>query len=271
MISALTFTLTLQKLAPRSAPPGLQSWGRTVGKPTRAEGTQPGNFKGPLLPAAHLSAGPSLDSKRGGGLKLGPPLLFLASHSVPAQSTKRSDQGLGGTGALPGIQARLPALLQACSLHGKLAEGRQETSGAAVCSPAAAGGVPALPCSVPAAPGPSSLRVPKAPELPVPAKGNERGGWSLRRGRVCREPPRHPVLPNSAPGPEGPNSRHHPPRVLGEEAPLLLSLPLRGPGTTPMKQTPHLPPAPGESRGLRQEGWLGAHRPLLLQALSLLS
>lgn len=91
----------------------------------------------------------------------------------------------------------------------------------------------------------------------------------MRRGRVCREPPRHPVLPNSAPGPEGPNSRHHPPRVLGEEAPLLLSLPLRGPGTTPMKQTPHLPPAPGESRGLRQEGWLGAHRPLLLQALFL--
>lgn len=158
MISALTFTLTLQKLAPRSAPPGLQSWGRTVGKPTRAEGTQPGNFKGPPLPAAHLSAGPSLDSKRGDGLKLGPPLLFLASHSVPAQSTKRSDQGLGGTGALPGIQARLPALLQACSLHGKLAEGRQETSGATVCSPRSSrrGPSPAL-LSVPAAPGPSSL------------------------------------------------------------------------------------------------------------------
>lgn len=110
MISALTFTLTLPKLAPRSAPPGLQSWGRTeVGKPTRAEGTQPGNFKGPLLPAAHLSAGPSLDSKQGGGLKLGPPLLFLASHSVPAQSAVT-----GGWGAREPSLAYRPDCLRCC-------------------------------------------------------------------------------------------------------------------------------------------------------------
>lgn len=58
----------------------------------------------------------------------------------------------------------------------------------------------------------------------------------------------YPTLP---PGPEGPNSWHQPPCVLGEEeGPLLLSLPLRGPGTTPTKRRhPCLPPAPGESRG----------------------
>lgn len=89
MISALTFTLALQKLAPRSAPPGLQSWGRTeVGKPVRAEDTQPGNFKGPLLSAAHLSSGPSLNSKGGGGLKLCPLSYWHPTLSQPrAQHT----------------------------------------------------------------------------------------------------------------------------------------------------------------------------------------
>lgn len=79
----------------------------------------------------------------------------------------------------------------------------------------------------------------------------EGDGWSSRRGRVCGEPPRHLCYPALPPGPEGPNSWHRPPCFLGEEeGPLLLSLPLRGPGTTPMKRRHlRLPPAPGESRG----------------------
>lgn len=101
---------------------------------------------------------------------------------------------------------------------------------------------------------------------PVPTE--DEGGGSLRIGRVCREPCRHSVSPNSSLRARGPNSKPHPPCILGEDRALLVSFPLRSPGTAPMKcRHPCLPlPRPGDSRG-KAEGWRGVHKPLPLQAL----
>lgn len=173
MISALTLALALHKLAPCLAPLGLQSWGRTeVGKHARAESAQPDNFKGPLLSAAHPSSGLFLDSKQGGGLKLCTALLLLAPHSVPAQSTTRSDRGLVGTGALPGTQARLPAA--AAGLLPALEARRGETGnkwGSGV-RPPQQEGIQALPCC--------RCQQPQAP-LPYESPGLQ-SCLSLQRG-----------------------------------------------------------------------------------------
>lgn len=103
---------------------------------------------------------------------------------------------------------------------------------------------------------------------PVPME--DEGGGSLRIGRVCREPCRHSVSPNSSLRARGPNSEPHPPCILGEDRALLVSFPLRSPGTAPMKcRHPCLPlplPRPGESRG-KAEGWRGVPKPLPLQPL----
>ena len=78
MISALTFTLALQKLAPRSAPPGLQSWGRTeVGKPIRAEGTQP------ALLALAAKGQPGLHPSLLTGSGPSPAVRLVAQNSLP--------------------------------------------------------------------------------------------------------------------------------------------------------------------------------------------
>lgn len=172
MISALTFTLALQKLAPRSAPPGLQSWGRTeVGKPVRAEGTQPGNFKGPLLSAAHLSSGPSLNSKGGGGLKLCP-----LSYWHPTLSQPRAQHAVtrGWWAQEPSLAHRPDCLqlLRACSLHWKPEEGRQETSGATVCGPCSRRrGSKPCPAVGASSPRPLFLMSPQGSRAARPCKG----------------------------------------------------------------------------------------------------
>lgn len=93
-------------------------------------------------------------------------------------------------------------------------------------------------------------------------------GESLRIGRVCREPHRHSsVSPNSSLRARGPNSDPHPPCILGEDRALLVSFPLRSPGTAAMKCRHPCLPLPWEQQGGKAEGWRGVHKPLLLQAL----
>lgn len=77
----------------------------------------------------------------------------------------------------------------------------------------------------------------------------------------------YPILPAV---PEGP-PRPRPPCTVRKRGPAAPP-PRRSTDHSRGTQTPPcLPPAPRDSRGPRQKGGLGAHRPLLLQALPLLS
>ena len=103
------------------------------------------------------------------------PLLLLAFHSVPAQQPRaQSAVTMGLVGKEPSLAYRPDCLKPswACSLHWKPDEGRQKREvGQWVCSPCSRMDLSPALLLVQAAPGPSFLRVPKAPELPSSCKG----------------------------------------------------------------------------------------------------
>lgn len=176
---------------------------------------------------------PSLDGERGG---LGPHSLIGTPDPAQPPRAQSTVTETGGEGTTAGRKPGTP--------HSKGLEaggGRKEVGPQSV-QPLPYGVGHFRPCF------PKSHRS-WLQNCPVPME--DEGGGSLRIGRVCREPCRHSVSPNSSLRARGPNSEPHPPCILGEDRALLVSFPLRSPGTAPMKcRHPCLPlPLPRGQQG----------------------
>ena len=164
----------------------------------------------------------------------------------------------------------------ACFLPWKLDEGRQKTEvGQWVCSPCSRRrGSKPCPAIGAGSSRPLFLKSPQGSRAAQPLQREMRGGWVVleeRKGlqRTTQTPGVTQVYPQAQRA-QTPGTNH--PASVRKKGPFCCPFPSEV--QEPLQRNAdtracHLPL--GKAGGLRQEGWLGAHRPLLLQALSLLS